>query len=128
MSLLLFLLSGCSLSEPPEPLVIPIESATGIGTETISRPETGWPEEVILQLKVQNLESFGISYGVQAWQLDGATGAEPTWSRQVNAKTKTSPAAIRWERGFWFYITLPDELMSMSPPELQVSWINEHRR
>lgn len=128
MNLLPLLLAGCSRSEQAEPLVIPIESPTGIGTETLQQPEGGWPDEVVVQLKVTRLESLGLSCGPTTFQLEGAITDSPRWHWAVGGDQLRRAAAVRWEKNFWFYITLPEEALAGCQSPIQISWIDAYRQ
>ena len=81
----------------------------------------------MVQLKVKRLEFFGLSHNQKSYSLARAMTDAPTW-RQEGKGMEPVDAAVQWEQGFWFYITLPDHVMNHQPQAIQVSWIDAYRQ
>lgn len=112
--------------------VLTVTSKSGIGGATLVRLGETWPTRIVIRLKLNNLESFGMSNGsIQFNTSIKSPGRMPYWKIGKNEKQTDSPdgtleALIRQADG-WFEIAVPSEMTKGNPEKIEFRWINEFR-
>jgi hypothetical protein len=113
--------------------IVSITSKSGIGGATLIRVGESWPSAITVRLKLNNLESFGMSNGYIRFNTSvRSPGVMPYWRVGKNEKQPEQPDGtleVTIKRtGEWFEIDTPRELMDANATEIDFGWINEFRR
>ncbi len=113
-------------------IVVSVTSKSGIGGATLVRPGETWPTKIVIRLKLNNLESFGMSNGHIRFNTSiKSPGRMPYWKigrnkKQTDAPDGTLEVLIR-RADDWFEIAVPSEMTKGNPEKINFGWINEFR-
>ncbi len=113
-------------------IVVSVTSKSGIGGATLVRSGETWPTSIRIRLKLNNLESFGMSNGNIRFNTSiKSPRRTPYWKVGTTEKQAAPPAGtlevlIR-QADEWFEISVPSEMIEGSPEKIDCAWINEYR-
>ena len=113
-------------------IVVSVTSKSGIGGATLVRLGEAWPTSIMIRLKLNNLESFGMSNGDIRFNTSiRSPGRMPYWKVGRNEKQSAPPdgtleVLIR-RADEWFDISVPSEMTKGNPERIDFGWINEFR-
>jgi hypothetical protein len=112
--------------------VVSVTSKSGIGGATLVRLGETWPTRIVIRLKLNNLESFGMSNGDIRFNTSiRSPGRMPYWKIGRNEKQSDAPdgtleVPIR-RADESFEIAVPSEMTKGNPAKIDFGWINEFR-
>jgi len=121
-----------ALSTTRDATVLSVTSKSGIGGATLVRLGERWPTDIKIRLKLNNLESFGMSNGNIRFNTSiSSPNRMPYWIMGKNEKQSDAPdgaldVSIR-RVDEWFEIDVPPEMIKGNPPAIDFGWINEFR-
>lgn len=121
-----------AISTKRDATVLSVTSKSGIGEATLVRLGEKWPTDIKIRLKLNNLESFGMSNGNIRFNTSiRSPDRMPYWVMGKNAKQPDAPdgaldVPIR-RVDEWFEIDVPPEMIEGNPPTIDFEWINEFR-
>ncbi len=122
-----------------------VQSPTGIGSGTIERTTERWPDSVVLQLRLNGLESFKLlsdklkldasissqNGDVRLWK-DGKEdepldAKNPYWMEIRIQDAEGKPTKVFPLKGGFVEMQLPKSLLERNPKSLTLHWIDFYR-
>lgn len=112
--------------------VVSVTSKSGIGGATLVRLGETWPTSIVIHLKLNNLESFGMSNGNIRFNTSIRSPERmPYWKTGRNEKQSDAHEGtlevLIGRADDWFEIAVPPEMTKGNPEKIDFEWINEFR-
>jgi hypothetical protein len=124
--------------------ILTIESPSGISDAVIGRPDGGWPETVILRLRLGGLEQFSATGGRAALRSDRShsqplrfsvggvvrpapDARSPDWAEIRAIGRHGAPTGEIPLKGGYFEVKLPRAFFEDDPGSIRAEWVDFYR-